>query len=335
MIVTNKRGQAPTDKFGKAGFDAEKQMAYKLKVAFEHSDDVFVFNDIRLEDKGHFAQIDHLVLHPFGFFLIESKSVSSQIEVNSHLEFVRVFNGRRRGMDSPIAQVKAQAEILGRLLNGNKEQLRRKVLFGLSQGQFSDERFETLVAISGRGEIIRKKCNPPELMKTDAVVERIRERISRRESLSGAKAALEFVLASKAKSDEMEKDKLFPFTAEELEKIRDFIATKDTPLRKSVPPKQTLPPPIPITHRRSAATPPPVTSKKDQTEHSCRHCDSNKVKVAYGKYGYYFKCDDCNANTKIDLTCKCGDKAKISKRGSRFNWKCDCGNEDLFFINAE
>ena len=240
MIVTNKRGEAPSGKFGKAGFEAEEKMAYKLKVAFEHASDVFVFNDIRFVDKGHPAQIDHLVLHPFGFVLIESKSVSSQIEVNRQLEFVRIFNGRRQGMDSPIAQVKAQAEILGRLLNDNKEQLRRKVLFGLTQAHFGEERFEPLVAISGHGEIIRKDCNPPELMKSDAIVERIRARIQRRQSLTGVKGALEYTFAGNAKAKDMLKDKVVPFTMEELEAIRDFLKTHDTPLRKSGPPPLSL-----------------------------------------------------------------------------------------------
>lgn len=332
MIVKQKHGEAPADKFGKAGFEAERKMAYKLKVAFEHASDVFVFNDIRFVVKGHPAQIDHLVLHPFGFVLIESKSVSSQIEVNKQLEFVRVFNGRRQGMDSPIAQVKTQAEILKRLVNENKEKLRRKVGFGLIQAHFGEQRFEPLVAISGHGEIIRKGCDPPELMKSDAIVERIRARIKRRQSLTGVKAALQFTFSGDAQGKEMLEDRLSPLTMEELETIREFLKAQDKPLKKSV---SSVPSPEPIADRKLVPGPPPIASKEVSFKHSCRHCEGNNLKVVYGKYGYYFKCNQCDLNTKIDLTCECGEKAKISKRGQRFHWKCSCGNEDLFFKNLE
>ena len=332
MIVKKKDGTKPSDRFGKAGFEAEEQMAYKLRVAFEHADDVFVFNDIRIVHRGFAAQIDHLVLHRYGFFLIESKSVSSQIEVNEKLEFVRIYNGKRQGMDSPINQVRQQAKTLSELLNDNKEQLRRKVFFGLSQAHFGEDRFEPLVAISGSGEIVRKGCDPPELMKADAIVDRIRERIARYESLTGVSGALRYAFSSSEECKELEKDNLAELTSQELAKIREFLSTNHQPLRLE---KQAIPA---SNVQAGASEKPPLhgvadTSSSAVQTHFCRHCNSSNIKVVYGKYGYYFKCVDCDGNTKIDFTCRCGAKAKISKRKDRFSWKCVCGNDDLFFEN--
>lgn len=42
-----------------------------------------VINELKLEHQGERCQIDHLVLHPHGFVLIESKSISGEVKVNS------------------------------------------------------------------------------------------------------------------------------------------------------------------------------------------------------------------------------------------------------------
>ncbi len=93
MILKDKTTASPTDRFGKSGYEAEKQMAFYLRRAFGDSPEVFVFNDLRLERDGEFAQIDHLVFHRFGFVTIESKSVVGTITVNAKGEFTRTFDG--------------------------------------------------------------------------------------------------------------------------------------------------------------------------------------------------------------------------------------------------
>ena len=57
MIVKDKEGPIPTDKMGRAGYDAEKQMAFYLRRAFAEASDIFVFNDIRFVRNGEAAQI--------------------------------------------------------------------------------------------------------------------------------------------------------------------------------------------------------------------------------------------------------------------------------------
>lgn len=57
MILKEKTSRCPTDKFGLAGYQAEKQMAFYLRRAFGEMPDVFGFNDLRFERNGEVAQI--------------------------------------------------------------------------------------------------------------------------------------------------------------------------------------------------------------------------------------------------------------------------------------
>ncbi|WP_417377377.1 nuclease-related domain-containing protein [Gimesia maris] len=342
MIVKEKEGSIPTDKMGRAGYDAEKQMAFYLRRAFSESPDIFVFNDIRFVRNGEAAQIDHLVLHRYGFFLIESKSVTGAIEVNKQLEFVRVFGRQRKGMKSPITQVKMQADLLQALLNDNKESLRRKLMLGMVQGSFGEQRFDRLVAVSDNGIINRKGCDPPGLVKADRVASVVEDLIARRDKTRGFTGAMRLAFADKKTTKQLQEDDMPAFTAGELDLICSFLLDNDQPYVQPPPvvgqvvsPPET-PPPLP-----AAAIVPSVAAQivrespaQTQSSFSCRHCNATNVEIIYGQYGYYFKCNDCSKNTKIDFTCRCGVKSKISKKGQVFSWKCSsCGNNDHFYTN--
>ncbi len=124
MIVKERdsREHLDNDKFSLAGADAEKQMAFYLRRVFATDKDVLVFNDLRYkDDTDDAAQIDHLVMHREGFIIIESKSVTSAVEINEHGEWTRFWNGNRQGMPSPIQQAKRQIDFLRRALHANKE----------------------------------------------------------------------------------------------------------------------------------------------------------------------------------------------------------------------
>jgi hypothetical protein len=339
VILKDKDGPIPSNKTGKAGYEAERQMAFYLRRAFGESPDVFVFHDLRVVRNGEVGQIDHLVLHPYGFFLIESKSVTGSIEVNKQLEFVRVFGRQRKGMKSPIAQVKMQAELLQALLNDQKEKLRRKVLLGFVQAYFGEQRFATLVAISDGGEIKRKGCDPPELVKADQVTGVIQDLITRRDKTKGIAGALRMVLADKKTARQLQEDELPAFTADELSSIQQFLLSSHQ--------RYVQPPPVVQDPALSAPKPPPPptpvrvaesnASFESQQRHRCRHCQSEDIEIVYGQYGYYFKCRSCTKNTRIDFSCpQCGVKAKITKRGPVFRWKCaGCGNDSHFYTNPE
>lgn len=69
----------------------------------------------------------------------------------------------------------------------------------------------------------------------------------------------------------------------------------------------------------------------------CRECKSTRISVQYGKYGYYFKCSECDSNTPIKISCgKAGHKERIRKDAQTFYRECsDCGTSSLFFTNQQ
>jgi len=68
---------------------------------------------------------------------------------------------------------------------------------------------------------------------------------------------------------------------------------------------------------------------------ACRKCNSQKIEIQYGKFGYYFKCNDCAGNTPIKLACgTLGHNERIRKDGKKFLRECsDCGSSSVYFVN--
>lgn len=188
MIVKERDPVAPSGRWEWAGAKAEQQMAFYLRRRFGERRDVHVFNDLRVVREGETAQIDHLVLHKHGLIVIESKSVTGEVHINEHLEFVRVNGNRRQGMPSPIQQALRQGQLLRKLLNDNRESLRGRKLLGLLQGGFSYCPAQVLVAISDQGIIHRPKREVPELHKADQVPDEVDAIVTRHRN--GAKALL-------------------------------------------------------------------------------------------------------------------------------------------------
>ena len=92
----------PSDPLLRAGWEAEKDLAFFLTRDYGPRPDIFVFNDLRFADiSGGFTQIDHLVLYRHGIAIIESKSVSGELIVDDRRQWVRRWRTRSgRGGDS-------------------------------------------------------------------------------------------------------------------------------------------------------------------------------------------------------------------------------------------
>lgn len=315
------------DRYAVAGAKAEDQMAFYLKRAFGSADDkdVFVFNDLRLaNDRGDdFAQIDHLVLYRRGMVLIESKSVTSKVAINTHGEWSRHWDGAWKGMESPIRQAKRQAQFLKDLLNSHAEELRGKMaLLGL-QIRFNACPFDVIVAISDQGSIDRGRANVPEVMKAEAVVDEI-TRIIAKHRLGLLTPSLDMNVGAEKFSDT------------EMLKIRDFLKRRHTPLvRRPADTVVTPPPKPPMRVADRSPRPEPAPPRPANQRAVCRKCQGTTVNVEYGKFGYYLKCRDCDGNTPIDLGCPCGQKARIRKERERFFKECKaCGASALWHVNT-
>ena len=316
MIVKDLDPFSSSSKMHLAGRNAEEQMAFYLRRAFEGDKQVRVMNSVRLESKGDAAQIDHLIFHRYGFILVESKSVTGKVAVNDHGEWVRVYGPKQTGMPSPILQAERQAAFLKRYLERHTESLLEKRL-GL-QTTFTAMAVDCLVAISDQGIIQRpKQLELPEVFKADQVAAQAGELIKGYHRANGL-FSLSLNNTGRAFSDA------------EMARITAFLRAHHRPLGAV---EEVLAEP--------SAVIPEVAQESnvitlEPTPYKCRHCQSEQLTIIYGKYGYYFNCASCEGNTPIKETCPgCRQKARVRKERERFFAECkDCERSTLFFQNA-
>ncbi len=321
----------------KAGRAAEEQMAFYLRRAFKEDADTRVLNGLRVEHDGEVAQIDHLVLHPFGLIIVESKSVTTTVRINAHGEWTRWCGGSSRGMPSPVLQAERQRDVLHTLL-ASREDLHYHDLYG-----------DVVVAISDQGVIQRPRdLDLAAVAKADQVPSHIREQIAfyrlihSRDKGTGVQGLLSLAfswLPSEYRATTT-------FNAAELDRLAAFLAechrpyqpttthgqapTADTPPRVSGAEPQAARPAqrqTPVAEQQSQPRPPRV--------YRCCRCGSERVEIAYG-YSYYFKCRDCNSNTAINECCTvCGEKQRVRKSGARYFLDCErCATSILYFTDA-
>ena len=308
-------------KFELTGRKAEEQMAFYLRRFFGSSADVDVLNYLRIDLNGEVAQMDHLVLHPFGLLIVESKSVSEGVQITDDGQWMRWFNRKPSGMASPITQAQLQGRLLKELLEKTVKQ----------KGFFDQIRLDVLVAISDGGTITWPKSGAlPEVCKADQVPDRINNRIEQFRKLR------------------KEPDIL---TGDHRRVIGDFLlkahkplerfATQAAPQHKVEEPRpeyKVLPanpinkvPDINWGREPKAANKPALFSSK-----CCKYCQSTRLEVRSGQYGYYFSCRDCTKNTPIKFACMaCGGEGKIRKQGDNFFAECkSCSESNIFHINS-
>jgi len=293
-------------KFNIAGAKAEEQMIHYLQRAFADKDDIVVLNDIRIQDdNGEIAQMDHLVIHEFGFIVVESKSVTTKVSINEYGEWVRYFNNKPSGMRSPIKQAQMQTDILKKILEVNKDRLFKQTLINkLIKTSFDDYPFEVLVAISDTGIIKRpKNYDTSMVLKADQICDVINEKINSYRKKSKSLVPIGTVPSAFYKTTMLV--------------IAEFLKSKHKPIE--------------------------VSSKEiDTLDHKtikfvCKKCKSDNLNIVWGKYGYYFKCSDCQGNTAIHLKCKdekC--KVKLKKEKNTFYQVCEtCNTKNIYFVNKE
>jgi len=383
----------PSDFRRRAGAEAERQMAFYLHRAYANDQDLYILNDLRLVDPAQpepdgspgVCQIDHLVLHRWGAFIIESKSVTDEVTVSADTsggdEWTRRFNGRDQGFASPIQQARRQAHFLRKLLHENRTNLLGKVPTGLrtivklvagsDQYGFANLPIQIIVAISDNGKIrrINKWTEPTKpfrsyVCKADTVVDKITTewKLHRAASNPLAKRVDDYGLWS--------------MKADEVSAVAAFLLEQHTPLQIqqptpqstpiSSPPREAPPDPRPVPavappseqHTTTpapapqppkvsaapaspaAATPAPASKPSpSQRKPACKSCNSASLTAMWGKYGYYWKCNDCASNTTMPTTCslcgtagKQGQTVRIRKDGPRYFRRCEpCGIEEVIW----
>lgn len=213
MILKEKKPTHSKDPKIRAGEEAEKQMSFYLQRAFAKRNDCFVLNDIRITYGDDVAQVDHLIVTPFGLFIVESKSINGKIIVNRRNEWSRTYNGKVEGMPSPILQAQAQGKVLRELLMANKESLLGKALFGSIQKGFVNCNISVYAAISDKG-IIDREHEVKELFKADQICESITTELD----------------SLKKRNSILSVNPVWEITLEETKRVADFLLKNHHPL---------------------------------------------------------------------------------------------------------
>lgn len=303
----------PFDGQGKrevAGRRAEEQMAFYLRRFFGASADVDVLNYLRIDLKGEVAQMDHLILHPYGLLIVESKSVSDSVQITEDGQWKRWFNRKPSGMPSPITQAKMQAFLLKELLEKTVRQ----------KGFFDQVRLDVLVAISDGGTIQWPASGAlPEVCKADQVPDKINLQVD------------QFRAVRK------EPDIL---TAKHRRSIADFLLQVHKPLERHVhiaePQHKVGEPAVAykvVPAQASVAVAKPSSSTLPPTQ--CKHCGGVALDARSGQYGYYFYCASCEKNTGIKFSCPvCSGEGRVRKQGKDFFAECkSCDASSLYHSN--
>lgn len=326
----------------RAGQQAERQMAHYLGRAFKEAPDIVLLHGLRLVDDTRtdvsggsvVAQIDHLVLHEFGAFIVESKSCSGDVRVSTGVSggdewSIRpVKASRYRGIPSPIQQAQRQGQVLRDLLIAHKAETMGKVLGFLQKG-YSHMPIQLVVAISDSGVPDYKRGWKPaqtpfrtSVEKADNVSAFIDQEI-RTHRKKNKLAVLD------PKSDYG----LWRMTRDELKRTGDLLAGLHTPLRaKQQSPAQATQPSSP------EAPAPRATAEPRGAAPSCKQCgERTRLDPRSGRYGYYWHCEACDTNTSMNGPCSaCGAKGKgkvrVSKRGGEYVRTCSsCGVDEVIW----
>ena len=312
MIVKELDPFIGQDKFELAGRRAEEQIAHYLKRFFGKRDDVDVLHGLRIELDGEVAQMDHLVLHPYGMLIVESKSVSGKVQIKDDGQWVRWYADNSKGMRSPITQAQMQALLLRDLLS---EKVKQK-------GFFDNVDLDVLVAVSDEGLILWPKTGPfAAVCKADQVPDRIEAHIQRLRAVGHKRPLL---------------------TPEYLRVIGSFLSLKHKPLVKAVQQSPVVQEPVATDStsksveglKPAVLISPKVDAKNALPEKVCKSCKSSDLELTFAR-SYYFKCRVCDKNTGIKFDCpSCGGEGRIRKQGKDFFAECkSCDASGLYHSN--
>lgn len=328
-----------------AGHAAESQMAFYLQRDFANDPHLFVLNNIRIVDTDQpefdgapgVCQIDHLVMHRWGVFIVESKSVTDEVSIRDDGhggdEWTRRFRGREQGFESPIQQARRQGEFLRTLLSRHHESLRsrvpvglrtvKKVLAGTEHASYGHMPIQVVVAISDRGKIRRinewkEKTKPfcDFVVKADLVGAKIQSEFKRHRS------------AASVLSTSLSDYGVWAISDEDLRRTSDFLISRHTPLAEPQVASQPKP-----SHRPAPSLAPQAPPQGNGSPR-CKACASPDMDAMSGRYGYYWKCRACGVNTRMPLVCSvCGvaddRRVRIAKEGDAYYRKCsDCGIDE-------
>jgi hypothetical protein len=104
----------------KSGARGEKDTAYFLEFEYRDSRNWAIIHDLRLEQNGFVAQIDHLLINRFlETYVLESKNFHYGIKITEEGEFLVRTNNGYKAIESPLEQNRRHIQVLGEVIKAS------------------------------------------------------------------------------------------------------------------------------------------------------------------------------------------------------------------------
>lgn len=295
----------------RAGIKGERESAYLIDFEIGKSPNFAIIHDLRLEVDGRVAQIDHLLIHrSMYFYVLETKHFNTGLKIDDDGEFLRWNDYKKRyeSMASPIKQNERHVQVLRDLLKTLPMPTRLGIVIKPT--------FDPIVLINPTARLQRStKFDSSQVVKSDTLMDKIRADVSAFRAVSMMPK-----IVSSETIEELAKELIKhhkPITIDYENKFglnddKEFKPTEDY---------------TPNTNQASVSA---------NSHQQCSKCGSKNVQINSGRYGYYFKCADCNGNTAIKFDCgNEGHKMVLRKQKHNFYKECEkCGSSELFFTNS-
>jgi hypothetical protein len=303
----------------RAGIKGEKESAYEIDFHFKNSKSTVVIHDLRLEVNDRIAQIDHLVIQRFHrFYVLETKHFAHGLKINECGEFLRWNDWRKvyEGMPSPVEQNNKHAAVLRDALS--------------QVGMKRPAAVVSFVLVSPSARIDRGAARDvPEVVKADQFFKAYDADLDASIETAGIKNFGTLArVAFGATAEEIGRKLIAMHRPITVDYSSRFAAPNKTAFSRRASDRVASSVQAPVSVRIGAA--------RAESAPKCKACSSADLKVEYGQYGYYFKCQKCSSNTAIKIGCGIdGHKERIRKRGNQFFRECSgCGSSSVFFENV-
>ena len=343
MIIKENLNPVPLDKFEKAGYEAERKVAYYLKMTFGDDAKLLILHDLRVEfEDGITAQMDHLIIHEHGLIIVESKSVAGKLQVQDDGQWIRWYSQKGGkdssiGMENPIKQASRQGQTLKKvLLSGASNDVTRKAI--------QDLPVDVLVTFSttnGGVFIAKNRQLYPEVCPADVVDDHV-NRIVFDRAINAKPQDFRLSESHRTKLAEHLVKIHQPYKATHLVHEKPYL--KLIALGKPSKVEQKIseyiaiekPKPTSVLGVIAGALSSAFFTPNSNFKHACRQCKSEKLEALSGRFGYYFKCLNCKENTTIKTSCHiCKNILKIRKDKKQFFAECStCNTSELFHLNS-
>jgi hypothetical protein len=319
----------------KAGLKGEAESAYLINFEFGKSRNWAVIHDLRLEHEGRVAQIDHLLINRWmDIYVLESKHFHAGFKITEDGEFLQWHAYKRTytGMASPLEQNERHIAVLRDVVS----QIDLPTRLGIRIAPA----FVPLILVAPTARIDRPKTfDASRVIKADQLKKQIWKDIDDENPILGLlKTATKIV------------------SRDTVEFVARQLAMKHKPLTKyygitiatpTLEPQSLLAeatlPNSRVEPTFDAAAEQPPARKKTATSSArpsmaspptCKACHGGIGSILHGKFGYYFKCSACDANTTMRFNCQPGHKTRVRKDGNDFYRECaECGTSERFHQN--